>query len=78
MYVKELFHEKKQPIYSKKGINVGDKNIQIYFSPNKYVINTVILPEIEKAQEYIYLSMFLISVYFVITFFINVLHMQIV
>lgn len=61
MYVKELFHENKQPIYSKKGINVGDKNIQIYFSPNKYVINTVILPEIEKAQEYIYLSMFLIT-----------------
>ena len=61
MYVKELFHENKQPIYSKKGINLGDKNIQIYFSPNKYVINTVILPEIEKAQEYIYLSMFLIT-----------------
>ena len=61
MYVKELFHENKSPIYSKKGINIDDKNIQIYFSPNKYIINTVILPEIEKAQDYIYLSMFLIT-----------------
>jgi len=61
MYIKELFHENKQPIYSKKGINVDDKNIQIYFSPNKFVINNVIVPEIEKAQEYIYLSMFLIT-----------------
>ncbi len=61
MYVKELFHENKFPIYSKKGINIENKNIQIYFSPNKYIINTVILPEIEKAQDYIYLSMFLIT-----------------
>lgn len=61
MYVKELFHENKYPIYSKKGIDIEDKNIQIYFSPNKYLINTVIVPEIEKAQDYIYLSMFLIT-----------------
>ena len=60
MYVKELFHENKYPVYSKKGFNIKDKNIQVYFSPNKYVINAVIVPEIEKAQDYIYLSMFLI------------------
>ena len=40
MYEKELFHENKQLIYSKKGININDKNVQIYFSPNKYIINT--------------------------------------
>ena len=61
MYVNELFHENKYPIYSKKGINIDNKNVQIYFSPNKFVINNVILPEIEKAQDYIYLSMFLIT-----------------
>ncbi len=61
MYVNELFHENKYPIYSKKGINIDDINVQIYFSPNKFVINNVILPEIEKAQNYIYLSMFLIT-----------------
>ena len=61
MYVNELFHENKYPIYSKKGINIDDINVQIYFSPNRFVINNVILPEIEKAQNYIYLSMFLIT-----------------
>ena len=61
MYTEELFHENKYPIYSKKGINVENKNIQVYFSPNKYIINTVIIPEIENAQDYIYLSMFLIT-----------------
>lgn len=61
MYVKELFHENKYPIYSKKGFNIEEKNIQVYFSPNNKVIDLVILPEIEKAQDYIYLSMFLIT-----------------
>ena len=61
MYVNELFHENKKPIYSKKGISIGNTNIQIYFSPNDFVIDTVILPEIQKAQDYIYLSMFLIT-----------------
>ena len=61
MYIRGLFHENKYPIYSKKGININNKNIQIYFSPNKHIINDVILPEIEKAQDYIYLSMFLIT-----------------
>lgn len=61
MYVKELFHENKNPVYSRRWIAVDNKNIQIYFSPNKYIINTVILPEIKKAKKYIYLSMFLIT-----------------
>lgn len=61
MYVSGRFHENKYPIYSKTGIDVGDKNIQVYFSPNKFIINTVILPEIARAQDYIYLSMFLIT-----------------
>ena len=61
MYVKELFHENKNPIYSAKRINLENKIVQIYFSPNNRLINNVILPEIEKAQDYIYLSMFLIT-----------------
>ena len=61
MYVKELFHENKTPVYTKKGLKINNSNIQIYFSPNKFVINSVILPEIEEAQNYIYLSMFLIT-----------------
>ena len=61
MYIKELFHENKYSIYSSKGIDVGNTNIKVYFCPNKQIINTVILPEIEKAQDYIYLSMFLIT-----------------
>ncbi len=61
MYEKELFHENKNLVFSRKGINIDNKHIQIYFSPNSYVINTVIIPEIEKAQKYIYLSMFLIT-----------------
>ena len=61
MYEKELFHENKDHVFSKRGIDVDNRNIQIYFSPNSYVINTVIIPEIEKAQNYIYLSMFLIT-----------------
>jgi len=61
MYIKELYHENKTPIYSKKGYDIDNKKVQIYFSPNKYIINTVILPEIEKANNYIYLSMFLIT-----------------
>lgn len=61
MYIDGLFHENKYPIYSRKGINIDNKNVQIYFSPNKFIINSVIIPEIEKAQNYIYLSMFLIT-----------------
>ena len=60
MYIKGLFHENKFPIYS-KGINVNNRNIDIYFSPNNKIIDTVIIPEIERAQDYIYLSMFLIT-----------------
>ena len=61
MYVNELFHENKRPIYTENGVNIGNKNIQIYFSPNRNVIDTVILPEIKKAENSIYLSMFLIT-----------------
>ena len=61
MYVKELFHENKYPIYSKKGYNIATTNVQIYFSPNKFIINDVLIPEIEKAKKNIYISMFLIS-----------------
>ena len=60
MYVKELFHENKVSLYSKK-ININDANVEVYFSPNNKIIDTVILPVVENAQNYIYLSMFLIT-----------------
>ena len=61
MYLEQKFHENKTEIFSQEGINVGDTSVRVYFSPSKRIINDGILQEIKKANNYIYVSMFLIT-----------------
>lgn len=61
MYNNELFHENKEEIYSTSPLLIGKIETDVYFSPSTHAVNEGILPELRKAKDYIYVSMFLIS-----------------
>lgn len=63
MYKNEKFHESKKEIFTERPLLIGKTEVDVYFSPTSHAINDGIIPEIRKAKNYIYISMFLISHY---------------
>lgn len=55
------FHRKKSKITEKENILLGDAIVSVYFSPQDDIINTVIIPMINNARQYIYIPMFVIT-----------------
>ncbi len=55
------FHNTKQKICNKEGLQVGTTEFSIYFSPTDRTMNTKIIPLIDGAQKYIYMPVFLIT-----------------
>lgn len=60
----EKFHYLKQPIHNKENLKIDNENtVSVYFSPTDKIIETQIIPEINKAEKYIYISSFIITHY---------------
>ncbi len=60
----EKFHYLKKPISNKENIKIDNENtLSIYFSPVDKIIETKIIPEINSAKNYIYISSFIITHY---------------
>ncbi|HNW25652.1 MAG TPA: phospholipase D-like domain-containing protein [Candidatus Gastranaerophilaceae bacterium] len=55
------FHNTKQKICNKEGLQVGDTEFSVYFSPTDRTMNSKIIPLIDSAQKYIYMPVFLIT-----------------
>ncbi len=58
----EKFHYIKQKITNKENIKIDPINtVSVYFSPKDDIINTQIIPLINNAKKYIYISSFIIT-----------------
>lgn len=58
----QKFHYLKQPISNKENLKIDNENtVSVYFSPTDKIIETKIIPEINKAKKYIYVSSFIIT-----------------
>ena len=55
------FHRKKTTIENKENILLGNSIISIYFSPQDDTINSVLIPLVDNAKQYIYIPMFAIT-----------------
>ena len=55
------FHRKKSKIINKENILLGESIASVYFSPQDDTINTAIIPLVNKAKQYIYIPMFVIT-----------------
>lgn len=55
------FHNKKSKIQNNENILIGDSIISVYFSPQDNIAENVIIPLINKAKNYIYIPMFVIT-----------------
>lgn len=60
MYNKK-FHYLKSAILNKENIRLGPSVLSVYFSPADNIINTVLIPAINKAVKYIYIPIFAIT-----------------
>lgn len=58
----QKFHELKTPIPNKENLKIDEKNtVSVYFSPTDKIITNKIIPAINNAQNYIYISSFIIT-----------------
>ena len=58
----EKFHELKNPIPDKEEIKIDSQNtVSVYFSPTDKIITNKIVPLINQAKKYIYISSFIIT-----------------
>lgn len=71
MFDNEKFHEAKEEIYTATPLLIGNVETDVYFSPSSHALTEGIIPEIRNAKEYIYISMFLISNYQIVSELIN-------
>ena len=63
MYNNEHFHEDKKEMYTILPFLIGNIETSVYFSPSNNAVINGIIPVIQNAKDYIYVSMFLISHY---------------
>jgi len=58
------FHYLKHTIPNKENLKIDSENlVSVYFSPTDKIIQTKIIPEINRAKNYIYISSFIITHY---------------
>lgn len=58
----EKFHYLKHPIPNKENLKIDNENtVSVYFSPTDKIIETKIIPEINRAKKYVYISSFIIT-----------------
>ncbi len=58
----EKFHELKSQIPNKEKLKIDEKNnVSVYFSPPDKIITKQIIPAINNAQNYVYISSFIIT-----------------
>ncbi len=55
------FHNKKSKIENTENILLGDSIVSVYFSPQDNIIDTILIPYINNAKNYIYIPTFVIT-----------------